>query len=378
MRWAVFALTFSLVAVGATAFAAQPDYMTASWRPDVQESQAISPAGESPAAVADDFQVPHIGVTEEPYEWVDKVYDVGCKVACCRPCVSVFAEYLYLTPRDAEIAYALPIDGPIAAGDPRIPIGPTAMIDPEYDSGFKVGVNVPIDCAHSVEAAYTWYNSDVRTADTISAPDVLSPLVIHPSTFNAATDVLNASAHLAINYQLGDIDYKTVWYEHACCRVQALVGVRYAHLDQLFTSQFDFNGTTDVTSEVNFDGGGIRFGLDAEKHCCCGFLLYARGVANFLAGDFQGRYFQGDSFDPVVVDMTWSASRVVTVLEVELGVGWQSCDRRWRLTAGYVFNGWLNAVQPDEMIRAGQENDFGGVGDGLSFDGLVARLQYNF
>jgi hypothetical protein len=176
-----------------------------------------------------------------------------------------------------------------------------------------------------------------------------------------------------------DLDYKGIWYEDACCRWQALVGVRYAHLDQLFTSQFDFNGTTDVLSEVNFDGGGIRFGLEAERYCCCGFLLYAKGAANFLAGDFQGRYFQGDEIlDPTVVDVTWSASRVVTILEVELGIGWQSCDRRWRATAGYLFNGWLNAVQPDEMIRAAQTNELTGLGNGLSFDGLAVRGEFRF
>ena len=129
---------------------------------------------------------------------------------------------------------------------------------------------------------------------------------------------------------------------------------------------------------MGFDGGGIRFGLEAERFCCCGIVLYAKGAANVLAGDFQGRYLQSDAFDPVVTEMTWSASRVVTILEVELGIGWQSCNGRWRVNAGYLFNGWLNAVQPDEIIRAGQTNNYDGMGNGLSFDGLTIRTEFRF
>jgi len=376
MRWAILTTSLALAAVSSAAFGYDAYITTADWNPAAQLKRLPLP----------DEHVP--GILPVAYEKAEAAsLAAGCKACgkdgCCGPRTSIFAEYLLLTPRDAEIAYAIPIDGPIAAGDPRIPIGPTAMVNPDYDSGFRVGMSVPLDCCYSLVATYTWYNSDVSDSAKIDAispdpDDVFHPLVIHPSTVDAATDVTDVSAHLAINFQFVDIDYKGIWYQDECCRWLTLVGVRYAHLDQNFASQFNFTGTTDVLSEVRFDGGGIRFGLEGERYCWGGFMLYAKGAANFVAGDFQGRYFQGDAFDPVVTEMTWSASRVVTILEVELGFGWQSCNGRWRANAGYVFNAWLNAVQPDEIIRAGQTNNFAGIGDGLSFDGLALRFAYRF
>jgi hypothetical protein len=363
---------FGLVLIGLTSVAVSSEPLTfhnAAWAPVDQGLLVEPPVPQS------------LGAPQAPLQTPDQK-DSPCqkcrRSCCCGPCISVFAEYLYLTARDAEVTYAIPIDGPIVAGDPRIPVGPAAIVDPGYESGFRVGFGVPVDCCADLILSYTWYESSTVDAINAVGTDVINPLVIHPSTVNAATDVLNASARLDIDFEFVDLDFKSLWCEFGCGRMNYLLGLRYGHLDQNFRSQFNFNGTTNVLSDVNFDGGGIRLGLEGERRCWGCFLLYGKGVANFLAGDFNGRYFQSDAFDPVVADVRWSASRVVTILEAELGIGWQSCDCRCRVTAGYVFQGWLNAVQPDEMIQAGQTNNFAGLGDGLSFDGLAVRAEYRF
>ena len=69
----------------------------------------------------------------------------------------------------------------------------------------------------------------------------------------------------------------------------------------------------------------------------------------------------------------------MTMLDLELGVGWTSCGGRLHLAAGYLFSAWLNTLQTDEWIDAVNANRFTDVGDDtMTFDGLTARAEYRF
>ena len=108
-----------------------------------------------------------------------------------------------------------------------------------------------------------------------------------------------------------------------------------------------------------------------------GLYLYSRGDATFLAGKSRARYSQSDVFSGTLVDTSWDAGRIVTQLDFELGFGW-SDGKAIRVSAGYLINSWLNAVRTDEFIQSVQANQFGGLGDGLTFDGLVVQGELRF
>jgi hypothetical protein len=93
---------------------------------------------------------------------------------------SVFGEFLFMRPRDAEVAYALPIDGPVAPvlGN-EVPVGPTAVVDPDYDIAFRAGFNLALNQGASLAAQYTRLRSDTADARTVTAPTVLRSLVSH-------------------------------------------------------------------------------------------------------------------------------------------------------------------------------------------------------
>jgi hypothetical protein len=65
----------------------------------------------------------------------------------------------------------------------------------------------------------------------------------------------------------------------------------------------------------------------------------------------------------------------VTIADIEAGLGWQSQSQRWRTTLGYNFSGWYNTVKTDEWIKAVQTNNFVDLGDKMTFDGLVLRME---
>jgi hypothetical protein len=301
-----------------------------------------------------------------------------CRRGCCW---EVFGDYLLLRVRDAEVAYAVPIDGAIVP-PPAVPVqvGPTAVVDAQYDSGFRVGAGYQWDDCATLRASFSWFESGDDNEIATAAPNVLRSVVTHPGAQAAPTDFLRAQASHDIEFQLGDVDYSAIF---SCSELHVLswvIGARYAHLEQNFRSRFADGGVEAVATDITFDGGGIRLGLEGERYARggSGLMVYGRGLASFVAGDFQGRYMMGTGADPTIVDTTWEAGRIVTILDLEAGVGWTSPRGRVRLMVGYMLSAWLNAVQTDEFIQGVRANNMVDLGDGLTFDGLVARAAIRF
>lgn len=312
--------------------------------------------------------------------------DLGncCNDKCCpwywQHRTGLFGELMYLRPRDVEVAYAVPVDGPVAAVNGNgIQIGPTALVDPDYSAGFRVGFAYALDCESSL--AGTYWNLRTNTTDDISidAPDVIRSLVSHPLGANAATDVLAANAELDVDFDIVDADYRAIIWCEPRWVVNGVLGARYGQLTQDFRSSFSRNGVTQVNTDLDFDGGGIRLGLDGQRAFRRpGWAAYGKATANFLGGEFRGKYQQIDAFQQTVVDTDWSSGRIVTILDLELGVVWIGPSGRFRFQAGYLASSWLNAVATDEFIKSVQANDFTHLGDTITFDGLTARVEFRF
>lgn len=310
----------------------------------------------------------------------DVVYD-DCADDCLAPWAhrsSIFGELLYLRARDAEVAYALPVD---SGAIPAVPAGPVAIVDPDYSAGFRVGATCAIDDCSSFVLTYSRFQSTTFNDADVDAPLVLRSLLFHPATANAGSDFLDANASLDVDFDLVDLDYRAVWDAGDLWAVNYLLGVRYARLQQALDAEYLSTGSTDTLfTDVIVEGVGLRAGIDGERHWpCCGLFIYGKGTANILATDIRARYTQGSDLDPVIADTRWEAGRLVTVLDLELGTGWQSADGAWRLTAGYLISAWYNTIATDEWIEAVQRNNYSGLGDDtISFDGLTARAEYRF
>jgi hypothetical protein len=299
---------------------------------------------------------------------------------CWTPTWQLFGEAMFLRARDAEVPFAVPINGPIVP-PPNNPIqvGPVALADPNYEPGFRVGLSRALDECTSLRATYSFLETNAVDASATTAPNVLRSLVAHPSSQSAATDFLFATASNDIDFQLADVDYRGLIACNDRFALHYVLGSRYFHLRQDFWSQFTDLGTETVATQVYFDGGGLRVGLEGERHAAnYGLMVYGRSAASFVAGEFRGRYNQQDSFDPLVVNTTWKAGRLVPMLDLELGFGWTSPCKHWRLTSGYMVNAWFNTVRTKDFIRAVQNNSFDGMGNALVFDGVVGRIEYRY
>jgi len=310
--------------------------------------------------------------------------DTGCDDSCCDPCCwmhrfYVFGEGLALRARNTEVAYAVPVNAviPPVLGPP-VQVGPVGVVDQGYEAGFRLGGGIVCDDFSSLSVQYTFFESSQGDQIATNAPQVLQSLVHHPLTLSAVSPFLQANARHDIDLDLVDIDYRHVFRIGNSYALNWLAGVRYAHLEQTFLSNFLVNGNSQVFSNVVFDGAGIRVGLEGERVGRRGFLAYGKGHASFVAGEFHSTYVQDDILAQNEVFTTWEGARVVSILDLEIGLGWYSASGRWRLSGGYLVSGWFNTVKTDDWIDAVRRNNFVDLNDSISFDGFVGRLEYRF
>lgn len=405
-RWAIWLVAVALVHI--TTIAAAQQYVTPG-------AQALPSGGVPALRVAPDGAVhldgpgsqysrPTYAAAGQPYAAVGQPYAAGGVPATqgmgpfaqwlyndpvpwqYNHRTGFFGDFLYVRPRNAEVSYALPIDGVVPIGD-EVPIGPVAIVDQEYEPAFRAGAVVKISDGASVRGQYTFLRAENSDAVSVTAPNTLRSLVIHPNTANAASDFLDASATHDIDMDLVDIDYRGLIIGCESCEgskcavaVNAILGGRYVNFEEEFTSAFVGTGTTNVNTNIDFQGGGIRLGVEGEHHATAtGFYVYGSGVTNLMVGTFEANYTQTHSVNGTEAFTSWSAGRIVPAVDLEIGAGWVGPRRRLKFSGGYLVSTWFNVVTTDDWIEAVQTSDFDdGLSGIITFDGLVARATWEF
>ena len=309
-------------------------------------------------------------------------------IPCCPPpscpeyCWQVFGDFLWLDPRNAEVVYAIPINGAIVPPDGVAPVqtGPAAIVDPSRGIGFRAGLSRSLGSGSRVGASYMHLRSGTSHAIAVTPPEVLKALVVHPGFEAGDTNYLAANAHLDIDLDMIDLDYRGMLACDQQTTLEYLLGLRLASLRQALQANFD-NGVRieRVATEIDFEGIGVRAGVEGERRSeCYGWMVYGRASAGLLCGRFDADYLPTDLFAGTVANTGWDADRLVPTLDAEFGVGWIGPRDHCRLSAGYMFAAWYNVAMNGEFIDAVRTNRFSGMRDTLIFDGLVGRAEFRF
>jgi hypothetical protein len=316
-----------------------------------------------------------------------EVYDYG---QCCYPpppwahrC-NVYFDYLYLRARNAELVYATPVDGPVTPpGNPANPgnqVAQLAMLDPEFQSAFRLGFWWARDDSTSWGLSYTRFESHVNSSIDVQPGIFIQSLVTHPGVQNAEDNWQRASARLDTDYELLDADARWLLAGGDNFGLNLISGLRLGRLQQDFDSTFEINGWRSLDTGAHFDGGGLRLGLDGARYVTNGGLMvYGHGIVSLLAGRISASYTQTSAFSGTEVNTYWKAGRIVPTVDLEAGIGWRSRCDRLRLSLGYTYTTWFNTLAMDEWIDAVNANSFAGLGgDSITFDGLVAHGEWRF
>jgi hypothetical protein len=300
-----------------------------------------------------------------------------------------WGEFLYLRPRNAEVAYAVPVNLAAATAGSFVQAGNVHVAESDYQPAFRAGFGFLLSPRSAIAVSYSAFDRD--TFDTLimnpGGPVVIHSLVNSPSspTNTAANAFFAAGAQLETRFRILDIDYRGLLVYNPQWQINYVVGARYGNLQQHFLAGFAPNvglRTQDLRAESEFDGGGLKLGLETLRfHPTTQFFFYGKTYASFLAGQFRARYDlePNNGVTPPTVTGE-NIGRLVTMLDLETGLGWQNYTGNFRLSAGYMFQSWLNTVRVSDFINSVQTNNFvtqpaSNVNGMVTFDGLVTKVE---
>ncbi|MBN1854124.1 MAG: hypothetical protein JW829_15460 [Pirellulales bacterium] len=317
-------------------------------------------------------------------ESVPSVQACGSSLVPCsgRHCTSVFGEFLYLHPTGVDMVHAQQQNGIGGAG--TVPFGEVGAIDPGYEPGLRGGINYALDPCSSIMLSFAYFESnaihEVLPALIPGGGGAVGSLVHHPAAAITASSG-PVTATYDIDYQLADVEYRTLISNCADYWINCSIGARLGHLEQDFFQTGVFSGGSagviQTRTGIEFDGGGLKFGGDGEYIVGCrGFSIYGKASVSPIVGQFSSRYTMNNASTAVLLaDAFWKDDRFVTMLDYEVGIAWTSYNECWRFSAGYMASFWYNAVTTPEFVDAVQADNYVDLGDTISFDGLTARVE---
>jgi hypothetical protein len=291
----------------------------------------------------------------------------------CRPLARrIFGEFLYLRPGNEGVLYALPVD-PIAGP----PVGRISNADVDFHGGFRAGFSRRFTPLTDLTVTYTYF--DGTDQNSLAAPNAnlaVSSMVTMAGA-GGPNNFRDALAELNVRFHMVDLDYRRIVFWDRFSTVRWLAGIRYAHLEQDFASRFNTATNTEkVDTSIGFDGGGLRVGVEAERHNAFGWFVFGRGAASFVGGQFQADYV--DKYQNNRVELGWTEDRIVSMLDLELGIGWSGPGDFLRLQAGYMVSAWFDPLTTGPFIRSLQTNGVTDAHNSLTFDGFFARAELRF
>lgn len=290
-----------------------------------------------------------------------------------------FGEVLYLSAGNSDLIYAIEQTGP---GPAASPTGPLGISNIGEHVGYRVGFSLASTDCSSINASFTRWDGATTSVLNATGTNVINSLVSHPSVATTGAASLQSVALQSTTFQFADLALRRVHKASNCGVLNWNAGVRYGNLEQGLSADQTISvatGLTNVTTDIDFNGIGILGGLDGERfNCETGLLVYGRAMGSLLAGNWQADYRQTNQFGGGVIANHYEDFRVSPVVDTELGVGWQSCNGRVRITTGYLFNTWFNAVTNRDYIESVRNANLLNLDDNLTFSGLTLRTDIRF
>ena len=290
-----------------------------------------------------------------------------------------FGEALYLSAGSSDLIYAIEQTGPVANASPTGPVGISNIGE---HLGYRFGFSLASSDCTSMNASYTRWDGATTSVLDATGTNVLNSTVTHPSVDTTGAASLQAVARQSAGFQFADISLRRIYKANNVGVLNWNAGLRYGNLEQGLSANQTISvatGLTNVTTDIDFDGLGILGGLDGERFSTdTGLLVYGRAMGSLLGGNWKADYRQTNQFGGGVIANHYEDFRISPVIDTELGVGWQSCNGRLRVTTGYLFSTWFNAVTTRDYIQSVRTANLLNLDDNLTFSGLTLRTDLRF
>jgi hypothetical protein len=293
----------------------------------------------------------------------------SCGGECCGHGVWFFdGEYLLMRPRRRDLDFA--ITDPNTAGTA---VGAIKSLEWDVSSGFRVGGGWAMEPEGlSVGVFYTYLHAHDDQGLVAPTGGVLYSTLSHPGFIDA---VNTAFGNTSLNYHVVDLEVGSNIQVGKCVHLWVGTGGKFASIDQSLDAFYDglTASSAQVSSPIDFDGGGVRVGVDGSWTVGRGFSLFSRAFGSLMIGDFRTNLLETNGAGAfVITDVTEHYWKVVPVLELAVGAGWEN---NWlRVRAGYELTNWFGLVDSPDIVHD-FSNKLSHRTSDLSLDGLMVSLQ---
>jgi len=212
----------------------------------------------------------------------------------------------------------------------------TRSVDPKWEAGFRIGVgyNLPCDCWDIAVYWTRFHHKNSRHHHfTPSTTDSFAP-AFGPVAGDFAVAISNARAHWKLHVDLLDVELGRDFCCSPCFTLRPFIGVRAAWIKQDFRPHYFFTDATgvetslsDVRLKSDFDGAGIRGGLDSEWKFGCGFSIYGCAAANVLYGEQRTHFDSTSSLltGTAIEHQRHNYKRCMAITDAAIGLRYKTC-----------------------------------------------------
>jgi len=262
--------------------------------------------------------------------------------------------------------------------------GRLKKVQPHFRPGFRVGLggNMGYD-EWDIFLNWTWFQSHARGHS--NGP--LLTLWGHPNGDIAGSLESANSAHAkwSLHYNVLDLEMGRSFWVGRHFALRPFIGARGAWINQHFDIHYNYMTapTTkgDIRADSDFEGGGVRMGLDMRFILLGGWSFYSVASASMLYGYYDCN-FKEHWNATVVAKSKDNFHNAVSTGQLSLGVRWDTYVHKDRyhfgLYAGWEQNIWFGINKMNHFFHNLDEGNLEQMNGDLALAGGTFGIRFDF
>ncbi len=267
--------------------------------------------------------------------------------------------------------------------------GHLERVTPDWTPGFRIGLggNMAYD-EWDILLNWTWFKSSARDSSHSSSKGDLLVLWGHPdidSGANTANGASYAKGKWFMQLNLLDLELARSFWVGKHLSLRPFFGARGAWIDQNFKIKYLLTTVpvteTKLKAESDFEGGGVRAGLDARFALLGGWSFYGLASASMLYGHFNCDF--KENWENVAIARTRDGfHQAVSTAQLALGVRWDTYVHRDRyhfgLYAGWEQNIWFGLNKMNRYFDQLHEGNLEQLNSDMTLQGGTFGIRFDF
>jgi hypothetical protein len=260
-------------------------------------------------------------------------------------------------------------------------------VKPHFRPGFRIGLggNMEYD-DWDIMLNWTWFKSTARGSSRGSLltlwghPQLASP----PNPTNSLSGASSANAQWHLHFNILDLEMGRSFWVGRHFSIRPFLGVRGAWIDQHLDIHYDYTtpvSKANLRADSNFEGGGVRAGLDMRFALIGGWSFYSIASASMLYGYYDA--FFHEHWEGIQVAKTKDGfHNAASTAQLALGVRWDTYVHKDRyhfgLYAGWEQNIWFGINKMNHYMNNLSEGSLEKMNGDLALSGGTFGVRFDF